>query len=267
VRVWHTDQGADQEPEMATEADQGITSLSAAVREPINSVCLCIDNLVLQYDCWLSGSEDSVVRRYDKHKPDLLGHVASANAVPIHSVSVNPEGNRVAVASEYVNVSSLVAISFTPGSQRAICQGHRSEGYSKVDCPERAQARSTTDDMASFWNLTGTPSCSVICCLAQTSFKTTCGSDGKLIIWDISEEEGKEEKVIEGILPSILNTQCVVLFSPELPPHISPDPPNFRTIVRPSGIPLDNTSSSPHAHMVVISFSLLSDHSFPLVQK
>lgn len=32
VRIWHTDQGEDQEPEAAYEADEGITTVAAAVR-------------------------------------------------------------------------------------------------------------------------------------------------------------------------------------------------------------------------------------------
>jgi hypothetical protein len=31
VRIWHTDQGEDQEPEAAYEADEGITTVAAAV--------------------------------------------------------------------------------------------------------------------------------------------------------------------------------------------------------------------------------------------
>ncbi|KAG2126320.1 hypothetical protein DEU56DRAFT_717500, partial [Suillus clintonianus] len=44
VRIWHTDEGEDQEPGTAYEADEGITTVAAAK------------------DFWLSGGHDSEVR-------------------------------------------------------------------------------------------------------------------------------------------------------------------------------------------------------------
>jgi hypothetical protein len=35
------------------------------------------------------------------------------------------------------------------------------------------------------------------------NIQSTCGSDGKIFIWDLSEKDGKEEKVIEDIIPAV----------------------------------------------------------------
>lgn len=88
VRIWNMDEGADQEPDMATEADLAITSVSATG------------------DCWISASEDGEVRRYIKDRPDLDGLVTTTAGIPIWSIAFDPKGKRVAVASEYVVVSA-----------------------------------------------------------------------------------------------------------------------------------------------------------------
>ena len=33
--------------------------------------------------------------------------------------------------------------------------------------------------------------------------QTTCGADGKVIVWDVSGGDMKEEKVIEGVIPVV----------------------------------------------------------------
>ncbi|THH30799.1 hypothetical protein EUX98_g3387 [Antrodiella citrinella] len=40
------------------------------------------------------------------------------------------------------------------------------------------------------------------------SLLTTCGADGKIIIWDLTGDEPKEEKVIEGLIPEVSNSQA-----------------------------------------------------------
>ena len=37
--------------------------------------------------------------------------------------------------------------------------------------------------------------------------QSTCGSDGKIIIWDVSGAEPKLEKTIDGIIPAVVDTQ------------------------------------------------------------
>jgi chromosome transmission fidelity protein 4 len=82
VRVWRTDQGADQEPEISTDAMEGITSLSASK------------------GAWLSGSEDGDVRSYVAGESSMDGMVTSAVGVAIRCVAIDPMGKRVAVTSE-----------------------------------------------------------------------------------------------------------------------------------------------------------------------
>ena len=42
-----------------------------------------------------------------------------------------------------------------------------------------------------------------------TGLQTTSGADGRLIVWDVSEGEGKEVKLIEGVIPAVANTEYV----------------------------------------------------------
>lgn len=37
--------------------------------------------------------------------------------------------------------------------------------------------------------------------------QTSCGADGKLIVWDVSEEEPKEVEVLQGIIPIVTDTE------------------------------------------------------------
>ena len=104
VRVWRTDLGADQDPPIAIDAPESITSLAAAVRAPVTRVPPCLLTGSLKSDCWLSGSEDSEVRRYPKGATDLDGLVTSAAGVAIRCVAVDPKGKRLAVASEYAHI-------------------------------------------------------------------------------------------------------------------------------------------------------------------
>ena len=42
--------------------------------------------------------------------------------------------------------------------------------------------------------------------------QTTCGADGKIVAWDLSQSEPRVEKVIEGFLPVIKDYTCVPPF-------------------------------------------------------
>ncbi|KAG6856290.1 hypothetical protein H0H87_005773 [Tephrocybe sp. NHM501043] len=89
VRIWKMNEGVDQEPMTASEADQPITAIAPSENG------------------WLSGSEDAVVRQYLKNLPELTGHVWDANGVAIRSLAVDPHGKRVAIASENFDVKVI----------------------------------------------------------------------------------------------------------------------------------------------------------------
>lgn len=39
------------------------------------------------------------------------------------------------------------------------------------------------------------------------SLLATSGSDGKIIIWDVSEDQPKQEKIIEGVIPPVSDNE------------------------------------------------------------
>lgn len=45
----------------------------------------------------------------------------------------------------------------------------------------------------------------------------TTGSDGKIIIWDVSQDPPKQDKVIDGVVPVVLDSEFVIL---SISPHI-----------------------------------------------
>ena len=107
VRIWDTDGGADKEPTTAAEAEAPVTWIAAAVRDYLHSIPtspLRSPNVLLftQEDLWLSSSEDSEVRRYTKDSASFEAPVTSAAGVAVRCIAIDPQGRRVAVASEYV---------------------------------------------------------------------------------------------------------------------------------------------------------------------
>ena len=85
IRIWRTDRGVDQEPEIATDAGKGVTALSTSKMS------------------WLSASKDGDVRLYNAGQSDFQGIVTNAAEVGIRSVAVNPKGKCVTITSEYVH--------------------------------------------------------------------------------------------------------------------------------------------------------------------
>lgn len=106
VRIWDMELGADQEPPSAAEAMDEVTTVAPAVRGQSVNASHLLSESRLQAECWLSGSKDGDVRRYEKFKPGsdakpaLEGLVTSAHGVSIRCVAPNPDGKRVAVTSE-----------------------------------------------------------------------------------------------------------------------------------------------------------------------
>ncbi|KNZ76661.1 Minichromosome loss protein 1 [Termitomyces sp. J132] len=151
VRIWKMSEGVEQEPMTASEADQSITAVAASV------------------DSWLSGSEDSAVRQYFKHKSELTGHVWDANGVAIRSLAVDSEGKRVGIASENFDVRVVYLEDIKIVKQ---LKGH----------------------IGSVRKVTWHP---------NTPLLTTSGADGKIIVWNLSNEEPQIETTIDGLIPAI----------------------------------------------------------------
>lgn len=99
VRIWKVEEGSEQEPATAVDAELGITSISPSVRFASVFACLASSPLT-QDDCWLAASLDNEVRRYGKDTGNLEGLVTTARGVPVRCVAVDPRGKTVAVASE-----------------------------------------------------------------------------------------------------------------------------------------------------------------------
>ncbi|KAF8629176.1 hypothetical protein AX17_005761 [Amanita inopinata Kibby_2008] len=153
VLIWKLDEGEDQEPERALQADDAITSLAAT------------------HDCWLSGSKDSIVRRYLRDGSTYEGDLIDTRGVPVRDLAIDTRGKRVVIASDDV-VAKVVDLEDSMRVQEL--KGH-----------QRGIRRAT-------WH----PSLPLI---------TTCGSDGKIIVWDVSSNEPKIEATLEGIIPAIVD--------------------------------------------------------------
>ncbi|TCD67448.1 hypothetical protein EIP91_012365 [Steccherinum ochraceum] len=169
VRIWKTDLGADEEPDIAVDAAEGITSLCTGK------------------DIWLSGSVDDVVRQYAQGSAVDPIAITSAKGVPIRSVAVDPKSQRVAVASDEMEIK---IIDLEDTTSMKVLTGHK-----------KAVRRVT-------WHPSG-------------SLLTSSGADGKIIVWSLTEDEVKEEKVIEGVIPEVsdsesdqFNHDCSALWHP-----------------------------------------------------
>ncbi|KAG6885162.1 hypothetical protein C0993_005402 [Termitomyces sp. T159_Od127] len=147
-------EGNEQEPMTVSEAEQPITAVAAS------------DN------GWLSGSEDSMVRQYIKHKAELTGHVWDASGVAIRSLAVDSDSKRVAIASENFDVKV-------------------------IDLEDIKIIKQLKGHVGSVRRVTWHPSSPIL---------TTSGADGKIIVWNMSNEEPQMETTIEGLIPAIGDT-------------------------------------------------------------
>ncbi|KAK7692601.1 hypothetical protein QCA50_004233 [Cerrena zonata] len=122
---------------------------------------------------WFSGSEDADVRQYDKDKTESCGLITTAIGVPIRCVAVEPNGKRIAVTSDETTVK---VIDLSDTTSMAVLDGHK-----------KAVRQAT-------WSPSG-------------SHLTTCGADGKIVVWDVSDSEIKKVTTIEGIIPEVYDTE------------------------------------------------------------
>ncbi|RPD78202.1 hypothetical protein L226DRAFT_551036 [Lentinus tigrinus ALCF2SS1-7] len=161
VRLWDTELGEDQEPPSAAEATDEVTAVASG------------------NTCWISGSKDGEVRKYELFRPAqgstpvLEGFVTSSHGIPIRCIAVDPKGARVAVTSDEPDVK---LINLADTTKITILKGHT-----------KAVRKAT-------WHPSGT-------------HLTTCGADGKIVVWDVSADDPKEETVIDGLIPAIADTE------------------------------------------------------------
>ncbi|KAI5120641.1 hypothetical protein M0805_007978 [Coniferiporia weirii] len=132
-----------------------------------------ITALGVDNDGWFSGSEDSHLRRYSKTGTEIEGLVTRTNGATIRCIAVDPKGRRVAVASDELVVK---VIDLDDTTKIHLLSGHKKG------------VRSVT------WHPSG-------------SLLTTCGSDGKIIVWDLSEDEPKIERTLEAIIPAVTDNE------------------------------------------------------------
>ncbi|KAF8210212.1 hypothetical protein K438DRAFT_1809179 [Mycena galopus ATCC 62051] len=130
-----------------------------------------ITSISVSDDCWISGSLDGIVRRYSKDTSQLDGFVTEKVAAAVRCVAIDPRHKTVAVASDELEV---LLIELDDPLKVTALEGHRG-GVRKAT-----------------WH----PTAKIL---------TTCGSDGQIIVWDVSTDEPKQE-VIPNIIPTVKDT-------------------------------------------------------------
>lgn len=85
---------------------------------------LLFNSLSLQNDGWLSGSDDSCVRRYAKSSTELESLVTQTSSFPVRCIAVDPKGKCVAVTSE--------CVCLTPSPRKCLSNTTHSEPIVKI---------------------------------------------------------------------------------------------------------------------------------------
>ncbi|KAF8520383.1 hypothetical protein BU17DRAFT_88972 [Hysterangium stoloniferum] len=110
VRIWKSALGSVQEPDVAVEGEEGITTIATSSQN------------------WISGSVDACVRMYDAQGSTMEGLVTRATAVPVRCVAIDPKGERVAVTSDELEIK-VIDLKDPTNIQKLV--GHR-KGVRKV---------------------------------------------------------------------------------------------------------------------------------------
>ncbi|KAF9076280.1 hypothetical protein BDP27DRAFT_1389689 [Rhodocollybia butyracea] len=123
-------------------------------------------------DCWLSSAEDGVVRRYVKDKDEYHGDLTHEVATPVRCISLDSQGKRLAVISDnpvakVIDMEDTLKVTFLDGHKHNVRKAS--------------------------WH-------------PKSPILSTCGSEGKIIIWDLSEEEASIVHTLDGIIPSITDS-------------------------------------------------------------
>ncbi|KAJ7577048.1 hypothetical protein C8J56DRAFT_378653 [Mycena floridula] len=133
-----------------------------------------ITSIATSHDYWLTASEDSEVRRYVLDKPQFDALVTAANAVAVRCIAIDSRGASVAVASDELNVK---VVNMEDPLKISILQGHQA-GVRKAS-----------------WHPT-------------EQLLATSGSDGKIIIWNLANDEVKIEKIFEDVIPKVTDDRA-----------------------------------------------------------
>ncbi|KAJ7218083.1 hypothetical protein GGX14DRAFT_495522 [Mycena pura] len=133
-----------------------------------------ITSIATSDDCWLSASLDADVRRYVENTTKMDGIVTNTKGVPARCVAVDPRGKTVAVASDELEIR---LIDMDDPANIKLLKAHRG-GVRKVT-----------------WHPT-------------EPILTSCGSDGQIIVWDVSKDPPTQEADIQGFIPTIKNSDA-----------------------------------------------------------
>ncbi|KAJ7703219.1 hypothetical protein B0H17DRAFT_95568 [Mycena rosella] len=132
-----------------------------------------ITSISVSDDCWVSASADADVRRYFKNTGQMEAIITNTRSVPARCVAIDPRGKTLAVASDELDVR-LINLD-DPTIQVKVLKGHR-KGVRRVT-----------------WHPTA-------------PLLTTCGSDGQIIVWDVSKNDPACEAEILNIIPTLKDT-------------------------------------------------------------
>ncbi|KAF7361915.1 Chromosome segregation protein [Mycena venus] len=131
-----------------------------------------ITSISVSDDCWLSATQDGDVRRYLKDSGNFDGLVTDVKGIALRCVAIDPRGQTVAVASDEENVRL-------------------------IDLNDTVKIKLLTEPKTGSRKATWHPTAALL---------TTCTSNGKIIVWNLSGDEPAQEAIISDIITSVKDT-------------------------------------------------------------
>lgn len=135
---------------------------------------------------WITASQDSSVRKYSVATNRFQDLIMSGNAVARRCVALDPNKPRIAVASDDLDVKI-------------------------IDLDDITKVQTLTGHKNGVRKATWHPS---------SSFLTTCGQDGRILVWDTSGDNAILVKTIDGLVPyadpeaSSFSNDCSAVWHP-----------------------------------------------------